>query len=52
MGERLLKCFSCKQQFPKGQLSAYAAPGCIQKHNYCAKCLNEKHEREHFNDKV
>lgn len=46
------QCYSCKQEFRKTELIDYAAPGTKQMHSYCPKCLEEKHNRENFANKV
>lgn len=47
-----LKCYECKESFPKETLVSYAAPGSTVMHNYCPKCLKEKQERDRFAQKV
>lgn len=43
-----LKCFQCKQEFPRDEIVKYAAPGTKTYQNYCPKCLEEKKKRETF----
>ena len=46
------QCYGCKQPFRKTELVDYAAPGTKTMHSYCPKCLEEKHQREDFSNKV
>lgn len=50
---RLTKlCHGCKQSFRKSELIDYASPGAKTMYSYCSKCLEEKHSRENFSNKV
>lgn len=48
----ILKCYECKQGFPKETLIGYASPGSAVMHNYCSNCLKVKQERDRFAQKV
>ena len=50
--QKSLKCYECKELFPKTQLISYASPGAQTMHNYCPKCLVEKQSRDNFARKV
>lgn len=50
--QKTLKCYECKELFPRDQLVAYASPDAKVMHNYCPKCLQEKQMREAFAAKV
>ena len=52
MAERTLKCYGCKESFPKSQLINYASIHAKNAQNYCPKCLKEKQDREFFAEKV
>jgi DNA-directed RNA polymerase subunit RPC12/RpoP len=52
MSERTYKCYSCKEQFPKSQLTSYATLRSKTAYNYCPECLKEKRARELFSEKV
>ena len=47
-----LKCYSCKDDFPREQVVSYASPGAKTMYNYCPKCLMEKQSRDRFSIKV
>ena len=46
------KCFTCKQEFRPEELVYYTPLTAKSGHYYCAKCLEAKHQREHFSDAV
>lgn len=52
MPERTYKCYSCKEKFPKSQLTSYATIRSKTAYNYCPECLKEKRARESFSEKV
>ena len=52
MAKKTLKCFKCKQDILREELVAYASPNAQILHNYCPKCLAEKHANDLFRTKV
>lgn len=52
MIEKTLKCYGCKESFPKSQLISYTSIRAKNPQNYCPKCLEEKKAREAFSEKV
>ncbi len=52
MAEKTLKCYGCKQLFPKNELISYAPPLCTVYHNYCPSCYDERVARDKFSTKV
>lgn len=45
---KIVTCCSCKERFPKEEMTYYTSMGAQAGHYYCKPCLDEKLAREHF----
>ena len=43
-----LKCFGCKEEFRREELTSFCGFGAKNAHNFCHKCLKERMERDRF----
>lgn len=43
-----LKCYGCKEEFRREELTGFCAFGAKNSHNFCHKCLQERMERDKF----
>lgn len=52
MAKSTLKCYGCKQSFPRDEIINYTSFGAQTGHNYCKTCYEERISRDHFANEV
>lgn len=52
MAKATLKCFECKQEFPRDEVIHYTSFGAQTGHYFCKKCYEIRLEREQFSNEV